>query len=51
MKNVNPKKHANTINQIAQYVYDNIEENISLDSLSQTFLCQNIILIGCSLRK
>ena len=37
MKNVNPKKHANTINQIAQYVYDNIEENITLDSLSQTF--------------
>ena len=37
MKNVNPKKHANTINQIAQYVYDNIEESITLDSLSQTF--------------
>ena len=36
MKNVNPKKY-NKINLIAQYIYDNIEENLTLDSLSQMF--------------
>ena len=49
MKIVNPKKHISTINQIAQYIYDNVEEAISLDSLArqfsvsfkQTFFCTN----------
>ena len=37
MKNVDPKKHISTINQIAQYIYDNVEEAISLDSLATQF--------------
>ena len=37
MKNVNPKKHLSTINQIAQYIYDNVEEVISLDFLATQF--------------
>lgn len=37
MKNVNPKKHLNVINQIAQYIYDNVEEAISLDLLATQF--------------
>lgn len=37
MKNLNTTKHVNTINQIAQYVYDNIEEVLSLDFLAEKF--------------
>jgi transcriptional regulator GlxA family with amidase domain len=37
MKVVNPKKHLSTINQIAQYIYDNVEEAMSLDSLARQF--------------
>jgi AraC family transcriptional regulator len=37
MKVVNPKKHISTINQIAQYIYDNVEEAMSLDSLGRQF--------------
>jgi AraC-like DNA-binding protein len=37
MKVVNPKKHIGTINQIAQYIYDNAEEAMSLDSLARQF--------------
>jgi len=35
---VNPKKHINIINQIAQYIYDNVEDAMSLDSLARQFL-------------
>jgi AraC family transcriptional regulator len=37
MKNVNPEKHLSVINQIAQYIYDNVEETISLDLLAIQF--------------
>ena len=37
MKILNPKKHTSTINQIAQYIYDNVEKAISLDSLARQF--------------
>jgi YesN/AraC family two-component response regulator len=37
MQNVNPKKHHSTTNQIAQYIYDNVEENLSLDLLAKQF--------------
>jgi AraC family transcriptional regulator len=37
MKKINPQKHISTINQIAQYIYDNIEEAISLDLLAEQF--------------
>jgi len=37
MKNAITTKHANKINKIAQYIYDNIEENLSLTSLALRF--------------
>lgn len=37
MKNVNPEKHSQTINQIAQYIYDHVDSALSLDHLAQKF--------------
>ena len=37
MKNVNPQKHLDTINQIAQYIYDNVADSLTLDLLATKF--------------
>lgn len=37
MKNELPEKHLDTINLIAQYIYDNVENALSLDFLAEKF--------------
>lgn len=37
MIKVNPKKYITTLNEIAQFIYDNVEEDISLDGLADRF--------------
>jgi AraC family transcriptional regulator len=37
MPKVNPQKYTDTLNEIAQYIYDNVEDLITLDSLAAQF--------------